>query len=348
MTSLLRLRRLWPSVQEHRRVEQEHLRLLHLLLADRYIARSSKPAGTLRYAQKNFFSILFLAIYRAVGVTEERRLFYGTVNHAIRGIVTATDNLLDDEYKELLPLRFAAEATRFKSVMHILLFDRFLFHVVDRAAGGGLIAPQDRSRLQQAILDALVPIGEEEATEEKGVHAILPPEQILKQVHLHKGGNLLRLAFVAPRLVETEFKDRLDLADRGTFRIGMALQSIDDVTDFYDDLRDRRHNYLVSSIRFEGSIAEKTRLEAFLAGRSKPVPIEENYAGSVERVLGRAVQEALAGFDELAAAGFWLNRQQSLALIRYLFRLRGVGHLLPLLTNGLAEVSGEMRQRAAI
>lgn len=346
MTNLLRLRRLWPSVQEHRLVEEEHLRLLRLLLEERYIASRPKAAGTLRYAQKNFFSILFLAIYRSAGVPEERRLFYGAINHAIRGIVTATDNLLDDEYKELLPLRFAAGATRFKSVMHILLFDRILFRVVDAAAEDGLIAPKDRSRLQQAILDALVPIGEEEATEEKGVHAILPPEQILEEVHLHKGGNLLRLAFVAPRLVETGLRDRLEMADRGTFRIGMALQSIDDVTDFYDDLRDRRHNYLVSSIRFEGSVAEKTRLEAFLAGRGGPAPVEENYAGSVERVLGGAVGEALNGFDELAEAGFWLDRRQALTLIRYLFRLRGVGRLLPLLSSGLAEASGERRRMA--
>ena len=272
MNRLLLLRRLWPSVQEHRRVEQEHLHLLQQFLAERYIAPIPKPAGTLRYAQKNFFSILFLAIYRAVGVAEDRRLFYGTVNHAVRGIVTATDNLLDDEYKELLPLRFAAGATRFKSVMHILLFDRFLFQVVDAAAESALIASQDRAPLQQALLDALVPIGEEEATEEKGVLSILPPEEILDQVHRHKGGNLLRLAFVAPRLIETDLRDRLEQADRGTYHIGMALQLIDDVTDFYDDLRDRRHNYLVSSIRFEGSAGEKARLETFLAGRSSPPP----------------------------------------------------------------------------
>ena len=346
MNRLLLLRRLWPSVQEHRRIEQEHLHLLQQFLAERYIAPTPKLAGTLRYAQKNFFSILFLAIYRAVGVAEDRRLFYGTVNHAVRGIVTATDNLLDDEYKELLPLRFAAGATRFKSVMHILLFDRFLFQVVDAAAESALIAAQDRAPLQQALLDALVPIGEEEATEEKGVLSILPPAQILDQVHRHKGGNLLRLAFVAPRLIETDLHDRLEQADRGTYHIGMALQSIDDVTDFYDDLRDRRHNYLVSSIRFEGSAAEKGRLEAFLAGRGSPAPVQEAYAASTERVLGRAVQEALAGFDQLAAAGFWLNRQQALRLIRYLFRLRGVGHLLPLLARGMAEVAGETRRVA--
>jgi hypothetical protein len=47
--------------------------------------------------------------------------------------------------------------------------------------------------------------------------------------------------------------------------------------------------------------------------------------------MGRAVGEALHGFDHLAAAGFWLNRSQALDLIRGLFRLRGVGQLLPLL-----------------
>ncbi len=61
-------------------------------------------AVTRDYFRKNFFSITFLALYRSVGVPPERRLFYGVVNHAIRGVVTASDNILDDEYKLPLPL----------------------------------------------------------------------------------------------------------------------------------------------------------------------------------------------------------------------------------------------------
>lgn len=332
MFSLAQLRRLYPSIREHKQVEAETRRLLETTLDSRYVLPAGKSPGPLRYAQRHIFSILFLSVYRSIGIPPERRVFYGVVNHAIRGIVTATDNILDDEYKEMLPLRFPEGATRFKSVMHILLFDRFLARIIDEAAEGGLIAREEREAIQQRIFDAMIPIGEEEATEEGGVREILPPDQILSSIHMYKGGNLLRLAFVTPRLVEKTLVAPLEQADRGVYRIGMALQVIDDLTDFYSDIRDSRHNYLVSSIRFEGSTAERERLDRLLVGDDLGRPsIELAFAQSVQRVMERAIGEALAGFDLLHGAGFWIDRRLALILIRYLFRLRGVPNLLALL-----------------
>ncbi len=328
MLSLLALRRLLPSIREHRLVEAETHRLLRETLAAEYIDPCPQALGPLKYAQRNIFSILFLAIYRALGVGAERRLLYGIVNHAIRGIVTGTDNLLDDECKMMLPLRFPEKACRFSSVMHILLFDRFLFRVVDEAADRGIIKEEDRTDLQQDIFQALVPIGEEEASEEGGVTEILPPAEILTSVHMYKGGNLLRLAFIAPRRVETELQGPIALADRGIYRIGMALQVIDDLTDLYEDLRDRRHNYLASAILHEGPAAERAELaRARAAGGAGRPPVEQVFPQSAGRVMHRAVGEALAGFALLEQAGFWLRRPAALDLIRALFHLRGVGQL---------------------
>jgi hypothetical protein len=332
MFSLAQLRRLYPSVQEHHLVEAETRRLLETTLDPRYIAPAVRIHGTLRYAQRNIFSILFLSVYRSLGISLERRVFYGVVNHAVRGIVTAADNILDDEYKEMLPLRFPASATRFKSIMHILLFDRFLARAVDEATEKGVVPREERDAIQKHLFDALIPIGAEEASEEGGVGEVMPPSEILSSVHMYKGGNLLRLAFVAPRLMEKALAAPLERADRGTYRIGMALQVIDDLTDFYCDIRDRRHNYLVSSIRFEGPSAERERLDRLLAGDDQGRPsIELAFSQSVQRVMERAIGEALAGFDLLHGAGFWIDRRLALVLIRHLFRLRGVPSLLALL-----------------
>jgi hypothetical protein len=332
MISLTQLRQLYPSIHEHRLVEAETRRLLEATLNRRYVAPRPKVPGTLSYAQKNIFSILFLSIYRSIGIPEERRIFYGMVNHAVRGLVTAADNILDDEYKEMLPLRFPESATRFKSVMHILLFDRFLARIIEEAAEKGFFPPEERDALQKRVFDAMIPIGAEEASEEGGVGEIIPPSEILSSVHMYKGGNLLRLAFVAPRLVERALAGPLEQADHGTYRIGMALQVIDDLTDFYCDIHDRRHNYLVSSIRFEGTDTERERLDLLMAGDDQGKPsIELAFSQSVKRVMDRAIGEALAGFDLLHGAGFWIDRQLALILIRHLFRLRGVPNLLALL-----------------
>ncbi len=337
MISLSVVRRFYPSINEHRIVEEEVHRLLRETIADHYIRPGGDGLSSVKYVRKNFFSILFLNIYRALDIPYSHRIMYGVINHSIRGIVTGTDNILDDEYKELLPLRFSEGATRFKSVMHILLFDRFLFRILDEAVRDGLITTAGKYEVQKRILDAMVPIGEEEASEEKGISVILPPEKILSSVHMFKGGNLLRLAFVAPRILEKGLAAEMEKVDRGIYSLGMALQVIDDLTDFYDDINKQRHNYLVSSIYFEGTPPEKQKLGHLLDGSTAlPVPIEREYAESVSRVMERAVGEALAGFDSLYEAGYGINRVKAMGIIRYLFRLRGVRNLLALLPEHCA------------
>jgi hypothetical protein len=332
MISLTALKGFYPSINEHKMAEEEVKRLLRETLDERYIRHDLPQPSMLKYSQKNFFSILFLSIYRALKIPVSRRIMYGIINHSIRGIVTGTDNILDDEYKELLPLRFSEKATRFKSVMHILLFDRFLFRVLDEAVKDRLITPEEKYIVQQKIFEAMVLIGEEEATEEGGVSRILLPAEILSSVHMYKGGNLLRLAFVAPLILEKGLSCELEKVDRGIYSIGMALQVIDDLTDFYSDIRRQSHNYLVSSVYFEGNASERKKLDAiFLGEHSAALPIEKEFPESVSRVMERAIGEALTGFDKLHDAGYWINRSQALGFIKYLFKLRGVKNLLPLL-----------------
>jgi len=341
MISLSALRRLYPSISEHRVVEAEISRLLKETLDPKYISAVGRELGTFRYAQRNFFSILFLGLYRAIDIPLERRIFYGMINHSIRGIVTGTDNLLDDEYKEMLPLDFPEGALRFKSVMHILLFDRFLFTILDRAVADGLIERDEKDAVQKSIFGAMVPIGEEEASEESGIETILPPSEVLSSVHMYKGGNLLRLAFVAPLIIEKDQSIRLALVDRGIYSIGLSLQVIDDLTDFYEDIGSHRHNYLVSSIFHEGTTEEKNRLQAaMIPGETVSTPVETIFPGSVSRVMERAIGEALKGFSLLEESGFWLNRKQAMNVVSYLFYVRGVKNLLSLLPgNGEATLT---------
>ena len=334
MISLSALRRFYPSISEHRAVEAGISRLLHETLDPKYIAPGGGELGTFHYTQRNFFSILFLGLYRALDIPFERRIFYGMINHSIRGIVTGTDNLLDDEYKEMLPLDFPEGAVRFKSVMHILLFDRFLYTVLDRAVADGLIGRDEKDAVQKAIFRAMVPIGEEEASEESGIETVLPPSEVLTSVHMYKGGNLLRLAFVAPLIIEKDLNHRLALADLGIYSIGLSLQVIDDLTDFYEDIRGHKHNYLVSSIFHEGTTEEKKRLEAARTpGETASPAVDNTYPGSVSRVMEQAIGEALKGFSLLEEGGFWLNRKQAMNVVRYLFYVRGVKNLLDLLPD---------------
>lgn len=330
MMAITAYRKLFASLQEHRAVEERVRRLIEETLDSRYIKPAAKPPSMLKYAQRHFFSTLFLAIYRALGIPEERRLFYGVINHCLRGIVTGADNLLDDEYKEMLPLAFPDKATRFKSIMHILLFERFLHESIDELSQADGINRQAAADLHRAIFAAIVPIGAQEAGEEGGIEEILSPRDILDSVHMFKGGNLLCLAFVAPSLLERDKAGRIELARQGVFSIGLALQVIDDLTDFYQDIVQGNHNYLVSSVRFNGPADERNRLDAALADRAAGgPPIEKSYPKTVRVVMEEAIGEALKGFALLHQAGFWIDPDMGRTLIRHLFRLRGVKSLLP-------------------
>jgi len=327
MIPIFAYRKLLKSLQEHRLVESEISTMYQTVMAQKY-RRPWPRINSVQYARKNFFSTLFLAIYRALEIPPERRLFYGVINHCLRGLVTGTDNLLDNEYKEMLPLNFPDSAIRFKSVMHILLFDRFMFRAIERLVPE--IGNQWAQQLHDQLFKALVPIGAEEAMEEGGVETVISPADILSSVHMYKGGKLLCLAFIAPLLLEKERQDTLSLADQGIFSIGLALQVIDDITDFYEDINNRNHNYLVSSIYFKGANYERQRLADTLAQRSATGPaVEKIYPHSLGWVMEEAIGEAVKGFSLLEQAGFWLDRHRAFGLIRHLFYLRGVKRLLP-------------------
>lgn len=337
MSAFSLLRQLYRALGEHRAVEREIFRLLERFLDAPYRRVPPAPARTLPYAQRNFFSILFLAVYTALGIPPERRLLYGVVNHSLRGIVTGADNLLDDEYKELLPLALPASGVRFKSIMHILLFDRFLFWTLDDAWQRGMLTNEERLAVQKELFSAMVPIGEREAAEEDGAYEILPPEDILSSVHMYRGGNLLRLAFIAPRLLERNNAAAVRSADQGIYSIGMALQAIDDLTDFYEDLEGRKSNYFVSLVQFNGAPAERALLRALKEGTTpERPPVERAFAVTASQVMEQAIGEALKGFGLLEQAGFRISEREAFETIRFLFTVRGVKHLWDLLPEGRA------------
>lgn len=327
--TLLSLRKLFQAANEHHQVEEAILARFRDLLEPRYQSNLKSRGNRLQYLQKNFFSSLFLSIYTALGIPPQRRQLYGQINHCIRGLVTACDNLLDDEYKELLPFNFPEPAIRFKSVMHLLCLDRILEKITRQAIVDGLLTPHALEPLLDKIFQAMVPIGAEEALEEGGITEILAPKAVLDSVHMYKGGKLLCLAFTAPLFLESEKKAALAMAEAGIYQIGMALQVIDDLTDFYEDIQNQNHNYLLSMIHHQGTPEEQQILASILQEKSTDEKaIESLFPSTVKKVMAQAIGEALAGFAALEKAGYWYKEKQAVTIIRFLFTIRGVGHLL--------------------
>jgi hypothetical protein len=280
------------------------------------------------YWERNFFSILFVSIFQSIGIEEERVREYSGIIHMLRGIVTATDNILDDEDKGAFRVELKAGRV-LPNVLSILLQSGELQDRIRKVTP----TAREAKRAWGAVIDLLYAIGEEESGEEGAIEEVLPPKRLLDEIHRFRGANLLLLAFVVPKLNEPQFETELEHAQAGVFRIGLALQILDDLADFEEDLRRRNHNILRSWLVHgasagRGAAATKVsdaELTTYTSAQLKAP--HELFPQATGEVMVMAIELALRGFDRLRQAGHPLDRDTARELMATMFRLRGLPHL---------------------
>jgi hypothetical protein len=254
---------------------QEGLQL-YWKTADRILAPcgvSLKPpdASVLSF-KKNFFSMLFLYSYQRAGIRSPRRVLYAATLQCLRGMVTGCDNLLDDEYKPTLETDIPATGRRFRSVVDIMVSDRVLFQILLEAAHRGEIALDRVPLASTASMKTMTRSGIEEACEEGGVVQILPPEEILQTIHHYKTGILFQCPWDIPKSIETVDEVHLTPLLAGLYHIGMGCQMMDDMVDLAVDVRNRKHNYIVSLIHHGEDADEREKLARAMSADARAVP----------------------------------------------------------------------------
>lgn len=291
--------------------------------------------GPIDYWQRNFFSVLFLSIFDAIGISPARQIMHGMILHAVRGIVTATDNILDDEGKGAVRLNFGDGSKVLPNVLITLVENNVLNDVLFELCGDGEVFQRSR----RALMSALVALGQEESSEEHAIEEVFSPERVLDEVHRFRGGGLLSLAFIVPELTEPALARRICEAREGVHQIGLALQIIDDLTDFDEDLTKRNHNMLRSWIVWkqpDGAMTDAELKALSPAARQAP---EVHFERATRQVMEVAIDTALDGFARLQALGHPVQRAAAVDIMAAMFRLRGVERLWSLYT--------EKRSRAA-
>ncbi len=275
-----------------------------------------------QYWQRNFFSILFLSIFEALGMPPGQRRTHGLIVHTVRGIVTAADNILDNEDKGAVKLRLDG-GTVLPNILLTLLQQTMLHNLISEATA----EEPARRRANTALLGALFEIAREESSEDKSIDVELSPETLLADIHSYRGGRLLELAFVVPEITEPDLADGIRGARAAVHRLGLGLQILDDVTDFADDVTRRNHNMLRSWIVHrgpdgateDGSLPDMPREELAAPERAFPSATRE--------VLALAIELALQGFERLHDLGHAIDRGAALDLIEMMFHLRDLAHL---------------------
>ncbi len=215
------------------------------------------PASATSLA-RNIFSTLFLSVLEALGVEPGRRFVYGMLNQLFRVWVTSADNLLDNEDKEVLPLRMPGRSQIMRQVVAIMAGDRIMRDILRDAEKSAILTAEQADTLAAASLQALLPAAAEEGSEEGGIDGFIPPERILNKLHMHKTASLFHLCFLGPELIESGLKPEqiLELKQAMT-ELGLGCQLLDDIFDAHTDLIEKRANYLLSLAARDNHLRQK-------------------------------------------------------------------------------------------
>jgi hypothetical protein len=254
--------------------------------------------------ERNLFSALFLYSYFRAGIPRPHRIFYVAVNQCLRGMVTGCDNLLDDEYKATLETDLPVSGRKFRSILDIMVSDRVLFEILIRFCSANGLSHGMLIEAGRASLASLTRSGAEEASEEAGIVARLPPEVVLTRIHHLKTGLLFLCPWAIPPIIEADPALKDTALTRALYQVGMGCQVMDDAVDLLPDLEGRRHNYVASLIEH----GEDTNARRWL---------QEPYPGSAGRFFAEfprllAAAEATAwGYLTSGLSGLFAPEHQT-------------------------------------
>ena len=277
----------------------------------------------------NYFSVLFIAIFFILEIPIQRLKLFSELNHCLRSWVTACDNLLDNELKEIVVTDLPEDAHRFKSVHTLLLTDRIFFSFLLDAVEASTLSHSEMVRLLNTSLTAISASGREEAEEEGGVGEAPPPEQILHRVHVAKTGQLFTSPLSAPlALGDIDLKTpKVSCIKEGLTAFGLGCQILDDISDLGTDLHDRKYNYLASLIHHGGNQHERDLLSKLqsgppgMDGRQQPTGLYRQFPGASEKAFTEATNQLQQALTLLSEAGLPLSRMNRELFVNILVKV---------------------------
>ena len=250
----------WPLWREAYTLQMQVVRSFHT--AAESILKDACPlrpfSEDLLKMERNLFSIFFQVCTEPLALTPGQKLFYARVSQCLRALVTGCDNLLDDEFKEVIPFALTGSGSRFRSVMTIMTADRIISNLAAAELAAGNLSLAQVEKLSRIVMTVLTPSGLEEHEEESLDKVIIPtPEQIVKKVHHLKTGLLFRATLDLVAGLETGHNEISAKVAEGLRRLGIACQMLDDLKDVSDDLATKHFNAVVSFARYGVDAEEK-------------------------------------------------------------------------------------------
>ncbi len=281
----------------------------------------------------NYFSVLFIVIFHVLDIPPQRLKFYAGINHCLRTWVTACDNLLDDELKELLVTDLPEYAKVFKSVHTVLVADRIFFLLLREGVQGGIITEDELEVMLNNTMMAMSECGREEAEEESGVDYSVSPQEILNDIHMAKTGRLFTSPLAAPiALGDISLTDvKVKTVHEGLSSFGLGCQIIDDLSDLGMDVYKRKHNYLASVIMNSRDGTEKQKFMQLLDNAhlvKNDIYLYQQFSRGSQVAMAESTKHFEKALDLLCRAGLPLDKSKRRMFIKTLLTILGHPKLL--------------------
>ena len=257
--------------------------------------------------KNNFFSIFMLSLIEFLEAEKKDIIKYGKCLFYLRGIITCTDNIIDDESKGVIFLKGIKEKVTENTLLTLLLqqnLEKIVFELDEKNIG-----------ISRKILESIYLIAKSEGIRERAIYDNYPNFNFISnEIHSGIGGELLKIGIIAPlyREKNDKFKDVSTIL----YNLGMSLQGLDDLCDMKEDFIAKKINLATSFFMNKLGIDEETAAN---------LNILDNY--TLREYLQKIMSYSTESFDILEEIGYPLNRKLGMKLLFHLFKIRGLEDL---------------------
>jgi geranylgeranyl pyrophosphate synthase len=212
-----------------------------------------------------------------------------------------------------------------REVVAIMAADRILAELLGQAVADGTVTDEEAAQLSARSLQALLGSAGQEASEEAGVEDRPRPEKVLQTIHRLKTGLLFHIPFVGPDVTgegNTPLAGELKTA---LLDFGLGCQLLDDIRDLATDLVERRHNYLLSHLRWHAA----PTYDALIARQDcRPGDrLYQEFPDVARLVAVQAYEMMRASIATVSNHGLALRRGDPVRIARSMFRVLDLADL---------------------
>lgn len=257
--------------------------------------------------KKNFFSIFMLSLIEFLEAEKEDIIQYGKCLFYLRGIITCTDNIIDDESKGVIFLKGIEEKTTENTLLTLVLqknLEKIISELDIKNTG-----------ISNKVLESVYLIAKSEGMRDRSIYGNYPSYNFIShETHSGIGGELLKIGVLVP--LYREKNDKFKEISKALYNLGMSLQGLDDLCDMEEDFLAQKINLATSFFMDRLEIDEESAASLDILD----IPAAEDY-------LQRIMSYSMESFNILEEIGYPINKKIGMKLLFHLFKIRGLEDL---------------------